>query len=177
MRRAEQTEAAKHVGVTDLVFLGQPDGQVVVSLELRREIAKVIRQVRPTVVITQSPVHQPRSDLRHPPRSPGDRRGDALDAIYPDARNPFAFPELLADGLEPWKVAEAWVFGDAGAGDAVDITDRLDRKMQALLAHRSQHPDPDGMERASASWGGAIAARFGLGEGRPPRCSASSTPR
>ena len=165
VRRAEQTEAAKHVGVTDLVFLGQPDGQVVVSLELRREIAKVIRQVRPTVVITQSPsINLDRVYAAHPDhRATGEA---ALDAVYPDARNPFAFPELLADGLDPWKVAEVWVSGDPEPRDAVDITDQLDRKMQALLAHRSQHPDPEGMEVRVREWGGAIATRFGLGDGR-----------
>ena len=165
IRRAEQTEAAKVVGVTELVFLGWEDGQVVASLDLRRAIARVIRQVRPTVVITQSPA----IDIDRLPANHPDHRatGEAtIDAIYPDARNPFAFPELLAEGLEPWTVDEAWVMGFGDATDAVDITDRFDRKITALLAHRSQHPDPDGMPQRIRAWNEANAAGFGLPDGR-----------
>ena len=165
IRRAEQTEAAKEVGVTDLVFLGQEDGQVVASIDLRRAIARVLRQVRPTVVVTQSPL----MNLDRLPANHPDHRatGEAtIDAVYPAARNPFAFPELLAEGLEPWTVEEVWVMGIGDGTDAVDITDHFDRKMAALLAHRSQHTHPEAMQERVRAWNEANAAAFGLDGGR-----------
>ena len=79
-------------------------------------------------------------------------------AIYPDARNPFAFPEL--SDLEAWSVAETWVSGMERVNRYVDITDTFDRKMAALHAHASQHPNPDGLEEMVRAWnaGNARAA-------------------
>ena len=95
LRRAEQTAAAKHVGVDDLRFLGYPDGQVEATLGLRRDLARMIRQVRPDRLVCPSPERNyARLGISHPDhRAVGSA---ALDAVYPDARNPFAFPELLA---------------------------------------------------------------------------------
>ena len=161
IRRAEQTEAAKEVGVTELVFLGWEDGQVAVSIGLRRDLARVIRQVRPTIVITQSPsINLDRIPANHPDhRATGEA---AIDAIYPDARNPFAFPELLDEGLEAWTVAEMWLVTAGEANAAVDITEQLERKLRALLAHRSQHPDPNGVVQRVQAWNQANAVQFGL---------------
>jgi len=165
IRRAEQTAAAKEVGVSDLVFLGRMDGEVVASLDLRRDIARVIREVRPNVVITQSPtINLDRIPANHPDhRATGEA---TIDAVYPDARNPFAFPELLAEGHEPWKVDEVWVMGIGDGTDAIDITEQFDRKLAALLAHRSQHPDPDGLGTRIRAWNEHNASRFRLAAGR-----------
>src|SRR5215471_17623510 len=86
--------AAKQVGVHDLRFLGYPDGRMEATLALRRDLARVIRQVRPDRVLCQSPERNyARIRASHPDhRAVGSA---ALDAVYPDARNPFAFPELL----------------------------------------------------------------------------------
>src|SRR5205814_5247779 len=109
LRRKEQTAAAACVGVSDLRFLGYPDGQVEATLGLRKDLARVIRQVRPDRVVCPSPE---RNYVRMPPSHPDHRAvgSAALDAVYPDARNPFAFPELLADeGLGAWTVREVWL--------------------------------------------------------------------
>jgi len=66
-------------------------------------------------------------------------------AVYPDARNPFAHPELLEAGLEPWTVPEVWLSGHPEPTDVIDVTAFVDRKFDALLSHASQHPDPEGM--------------------------------
>jgi len=111
LRQAEQTAAAKQVGVTDLTFLGYPDGRVEPGIGLRRDLARQIRRQRPDRVLCQSPERNyARTGASHPDhRAVGSA---ALDAVYPDSRNPFAFPELLADeGLEPWTVREVWVAG------------------------------------------------------------------
>jgi len=163
IRRAEQTAAAKEVGVTDVRFLGYPDGRLEVSFDLRRDIARVIREVRPQRVFCQSPE---RNMVRIPASHPDHlAAGEAtLCAIYPDARNPFAVPEL-AD-LEPWSVAETWVGGMERSNRYVDITETFDRKMAALQAHASQHPDPDALEPLIRWWNGANATAAGLPAGR-----------
>jgi LmbE family N-acetylglucosaminyl deacetylase len=165
IRREEQTKAAAEVGVTDLVFLGIMDGQVVFDLDLRREISRVIRRVRPQVVITQSPVINMGSVYG----SHADHvaTGQATwAAVYPDARNPFAFPELLTEGLEPWSVDEIWITLGLESNETVDITDQLDRKIRALRCHESQHVDPDAMEERVRNWYLELARQGGLPEGR-----------
>ncbi|MEV0146657.1 MULTISPECIES: PIG-L deacetylase family protein [unclassified Nonomuraea] len=166
LRRAEQTAAAKAVGVTDVRFLGYSDGTVVPSLELRRDIARVIRQVRPDLVIT----HHPDRNYQFIAPSHPDHRavgGSALDAVYPDARNPYAFPELLTEeGLEAWTVREVWLTGGSTPDHWVDVTDAIDRKLTALQSHVSQVAHVEGftdfVKERFASWG----KRAGFGEGR-----------
>ena len=166
LRREEQTRAAKEVGVDDLVFLAQPDGRLQADLGLRELLARVIRQVRPQLVITQHPVRNlNRIRASHPDHlAVGEA---ALCAVFPDSRNPFAFPHLLqAEGLEPWTVPEVWLFGGGDGARVVDITDQLDRKLRALRAHESQHEDQDEIASFVAEWGRTIGAQYGLGDGR-----------
>ena len=166
LRRAEQTAAAKQVGVHDVRFLGYPDGRVEATLELRRDLARVIRQVRPDRLVCQSPER----NYARPGASHPDHRavGSAtLDAVYPDARNPFAFPELLADeGLEPWTVREVWVSGSQMPDRYVDVTATFPRKVAALRAHESQIANPDELEGFLRAWLVRNAAQAGLPDGR-----------
>jgi LmbE family N-acetylglucosaminyl deacetylase len=163
IRRAEQIAAAKEVGVSDVRFLGYPDGRLEVTFDLRRDIARVIREVRPQRVLCQAPQ---RNMVRIPASHPDHlAAGEAtLCAIYPDARNPFAFPEL-AD-LEAWSVAETWVGGLERANRYVDVTDTWERKLGALRAHASQHPDPERLDEMMRGWNGANAAAAGMPAGR-----------
>ena len=85
-----------------------------------------------------------------------------LCAVYPDARNPFAHPELLEEGYEAWTVPEVWIMA-SGAGDTfIDITASIDRKVKALLCHVSQMTNPDAMDQTDP--------RLGVGQrgGRRP---------
>src|SRR6476620_3332538 len=108
MRREEQTRAAKEVGVEELMFLGFADGRVQPDLQLRAALSRAIRIARPQVVITQSPhLDLTRIYGSHPDHVATGQA--AIAAVYPDARNPFAHPELLTEGLEPWAVEEVWV--------------------------------------------------------------------
>lgn len=168
IRREEQTKAAAEVGVTDLIFLGHMDGEVEFTMELRHELARVIRQVRPQVVITQSP----QINITSVYGSHADHVATgqaAWTAVYPDARNPFAFPELLTSGFEPWAADEIWIMFGAGAPnepvESIDITAQIERKMRALRCHVSQHQDPDALEARVREWWGQIAAEAGLADG------------
>jgi LmbE family N-acetylglucosaminyl deacetylase len=165
IRQAEQTAAAKQVGVHDLHFLGYPDGRVEPTLALRRDLARVIRLLRPDRVVCQSPERNYlRMGVSHP-----DHRAvgtSALDAVYPDSRNPFAFPELLAEEkLEPWTVREVWIAGSPAPNQYVDITDTFHRKVAALRAHATQIKDPDGLEEMLRGWLTRAAEQGGLPEG------------
>lgn len=166
LRRAEQTAAAKCVGVTDLRFLGYPDGAVVPSLELRKAIARVIRQVRPDLVIT----HHPDRNYQFVAPSHPDHRavgGCAMDAVYPDARNPYAFPDLLQqEGLEAWTAREVWLTGGSTPNHFVDITSAVDRKLAALHSHVSQVAHVEGFADFVRSRSAAWAEQAGFGEGR-----------
>lgn len=165
MRRKEQTAAAAMLGVDDLIFLGHPDGRVEANLALRRDISRVIRQVRPKVVVCQSPERNyDRIFASHPDHLAAGEA--ALCAVYPDSRNPFAFPELLEEGLEPWTVDEVWIAGHPVMTDVIDVSDHVDRKFEALRCHASQLPDPAAMEVRVREWMGATALAHGLAEGR-----------
>ena len=167
LRQDEQRAAAAVVGVSDVRFLGHPDGRLQATLELRRDISRVIRQARPERVITQSPERN--WDFIYASHPDHLAAGEAaVCAVYPDVRNPFAHPELLeAEGLEPWTVPELWLMGpgDDRAGIAVDTTATVERKIAALLSHKSQIGDPDGLTERVRAVATAQAELAGLAAG------------
>ena len=143
IREAEQRAAGAILGVRDFVFMGYPDGYLQHTLELRKDLTRVIRQYRPEVVITFDPTARFMGDfyLNHPDhRTAGDA---ALDAIFPSARDRLTFPELLVDGLQPHKVRQVWLGMSDRVNVRVDIGATLSQKKQALLAHPSQIAEGD----------------------------------
>jgi len=164
VRQAEQRAAAKVVGVTDLTFLGYADGRLVSTIELRRDISRVIRRVRPQRVVGQSPERNyQRIYASHPDHLAA---GDAtIAAVYPDARNPFAHPELVEEGWEPWSVGELYLMTATTSDVFVEITDTVERKIDALRCHVSQLPDPSGIDGLIRDWTSANARTGGLPDG------------
>lgn len=166
IRRAEQLAAARVVGVEDVTFLGYPDGRLVPSIALRRDISRVIRRFRPDRVVAQSPERiWERIYASHPDHLAA---GEAtVCAVYPDARNPFAHPELAAEGLAAHTVRELWVMASRTRGVFVDVTDAFDKKLDALRCHVSQLVDGDGgLETRIRGWLTANARDAGMPEGR-----------
>jgi LmbE family N-acetylglucosaminyl deacetylase len=164
LRRDEQRAAAAEVGVHDVTFLGHPDGRLVPSLELRRDIARVIRRFRPHRVLAPSPERWwDRIYASHPDHLAAGEA--AVCAVYPDARNPFAHPELVEEGLEPHTVAEVWLMASPTATVVVDTSAAIDRKIAALRCHRSQVGDGEQVAARVREWGMATAAEAGLPEG------------
>jgi LmbE family N-acetylglucosaminyl deacetylase len=168
LREREQREAAAQVGVHDVRFLdGFRDGWLEPSHELQKEIVRVIRQVRPERVLMPSPDRNwDRIGASHPDHLAAGEA--AIRAVYPAARNPFAFPELLAEeGLEPWTVREVWIMAHPGVDHFVEITDTFDRKLAALHAHGSQTEHMgEKLPEMIRGWGTMVAERAGLPEGR-----------
>jgi LmbE family N-acetylglucosaminyl deacetylase len=164
LRQTEQRAAASEVGVDDVRFLGFPDGRLELTIELRAALTRVMREVRPDVVLAQSPERRyDRVFASHPDHLVA---GEAtLQAVYPDARNPYAHPELAAEGLDGWTVREVWIFGHPKADRFVDITDTVEAKIAALRAHRSQTSAMD-LDTFIRGWGAASAADGGLDDGR-----------
>ena len=127
VRQSEQRAAAAEVGVTDVTFLGYPDGRLLPSLELRRDISRQVRIHRPQRLVCQSPDRLwDRIGASHPDHLVAGEA--AVCAAYPDARNPFAHPELLEEGLEPYAVAEIWMMAAPGTNRVVDVTDTFDER-------------------------------------------------
>ncbi len=138
IREEEQRAAAAILGVEEVVFLGYPDAYLQYTLELRRDLVRLIRRYRPEVVVTFDPTTRFFRDsyTNHPDhRVTGDA---AVDAVYPAARDRLTFAELLAEGLEPHKVRELWLGTTHEPNFWVDIGSVLEVKRQALLAHPSQ---------------------------------------
>lgn len=167
IRRAEQEAAARVIGVDDVRFLGYPDGSLTVTMALRRDLSRVIRQVRPERVLA----HSPERDWANVYASHPDHlaAGEAtLAAVYPDARNAFAHRGLLEDeGLEPHVVGEVWLMGSPRPNRFVDITDTYEAKLAAVESHKSQMTDPaGGAPAAMRRHLQANAARGGLGAER-----------
>jgi LmbE family N-acetylglucosaminyl deacetylase len=150
-REAEQRSAASVVGVHDVRFLGYPDGRVESTLALRRDISRVIRDVRPDLVIAQgSDRDWDRMYYSHPDHL---AVGEAtVSAVYPDSRNRWSHIELLDEGFEPHAVARMWLHG-LEANLFVDITDVIDLKVRALLSHQSQVGERDGITDLIRNWG------------------------
>jgi LmbE family N-acetylglucosaminyl deacetylase len=165
IRRDEQTKAAACLGVFDLYFLGYPDGYLQPTLELRRDISRIIRKVRPQIVIVQSAQRSYESMYgSHPDHLAAGEA--AICAVYPDARNEFWMPELIAEGFAAWTVPETWVTAHTNSNHAVDITDYMDRKFAALVSHRSQISDADEMMTRVRQWNASNAVSQGLASDR-----------
>ena len=166
IRRAEQVAAAAAAGVTDVRFLGYRDGELTVSHGLRRDLSRVIRQVQPQRLLIQTPERNwERIPASHPDHMAAGEA--AIQAVYPDARNPFAHPSLLDDeGLDAWSVSEVWVMGHPTLTHYVDITDTFDRKIAALKAHESQTGHLDQLDEFVRGWATRNAEAAGLPEGR-----------
>lgn len=146
-RLAEQRAAAAELGVRSVEFLGEADGQVEPSLRLRELVTRAIRSFRPEIVMTHDPtvVFVNNEWVNHPDhRAVGEV---TVDAVFPTARDPLNFPEHFAAGLEPWKVAELFLWSTNEANQIVDIGSTLDDKVASLAHHASQFRDFDGIAR------------------------------
>ena len=149
VRQREQREAATCLGVTDVHFLGYPDGVLEATIALRRDLTRLIRQVRPDRVLITDPTTVLLEDegfyyINHP-----DHRAAAeaaLYAVFPSAESRPIFPELLAEGLEPFHVNELWMMLTNKANVVVDVSQQHERKVASILCHHSQLPGPEAIQ-------------------------------
>lgn len=166
IRQREQRDAGAALGVTDITFLNYRDGWLEPTIELRKNIVREIRKTRPQRMVIQSPERNwDRLFSSHPDHMAAGEA--AIQAVYPDARNAFAFEDLLkVEGLEPWTVLEVWVMSSNISDHYVDITDTFHLKMAALHSHVSQTGHNTELDNMVRAWGERNAQSQGLAEGR-----------
>ncbi|MEN9542969.1 MAG: hypothetical protein RL590_158 [Actinomycetota bacterium] len=165
VRQREQRDAGAALGVSDITYLNYRDGWLMPSIELRKEIVKAIRIAKPDRMVVQSPERNwERIFASHPDHLAAGET--AIQAVYPDARNPYAFTDLKEAGFEPWRVREVWMTGSPTPNHFVDITDTFNKKMAALHAHVSQTAHNKELEKMVREWGERNAQAQGLAAGR-----------
>jgi LmbE family N-acetylglucosaminyl deacetylase len=146
-REAEQKAAAAVLGVHEISYLDYPDGYLQPSLDARRDVVRLIRRVRPNVVVTCDPTNlfHRKNRINHPDHLAAGKI--VLEAVYPASGNALFFPELLDEGFTAHPVEEVWV-SLTGEGDTnLDVTAQWELKIQALHEHRSQIDDLDAFDR------------------------------
>ena len=154
VRKPEQSAAADVLGVRTVTFLDYPDSRLEVSWDVRRDVTREVRRLRPEVIVAPDPsrLWSGSGYINH-----WDHRvvGEvALCAVMPDAPTRPQFPELLDEGLEPYEVPHLWLSA-AEPDTYVDITKTIDTKLAALACHQSQHGE------ASSPWVRDRARQFG----------------
>ena len=157
LRESEEREAASRLGVKTVEFLRCGDGELVPDLNLREKIVRQIRKHRPDIVISHDPF---RPYALHP-----DHRavGTAtVDSVYPTARDPLYFPDHLASGLEPHKVAELWLYGSETPDKFIDVSQTIKRKVHALKAHASQVGTAETLEERMTDRARELGREHGL---------------
>lgn len=159
IREAEQRNACAILGVQDVIFMRYPDNSLNGrDRELQRDLTRIMRQIKPDVVLCQDPsLFWRESDyINHPDHR---NAGEAVvAAAFPSAGSRYSFPELLAEGLEPVKIKEVWVMGPLVGDTWVDISETMPRKIEALRAHVSQLGDWDPTEEMT-NWATAVGNR------------------
>jgi LmbE family N-acetylglucosaminyl deacetylase len=146
IRRAEQRAACATLGVQNVIFLGYDDGQLQPTLELRRDLVRLIRLHRPEVILTGDPTTLFYGDeyINHPDHRAAAQA--AVDAVAPAAAMPLLWPELGT----PHRVRRAYIHGSDKHNTWIDISDTIDLKIAALRQHASQMGDWDPTEMIKA---------------------------
>lgn len=149
LRKIEQRNAADVSGVKHVLFMGEEDGFLQPTKELRLRVVREIRRIRPEVVIITNPERYLVGDgyINHP-----DHRNAgliALEAIFPASDNMMFFPELLDEGYLPHKISQMYVFGHPAPNVKIDITAELETKIAAICCHKTQITKP---EEAKPRW-------------------------
>jgi LmbE family N-acetylglucosaminyl deacetylase len=164
IRRNEQREAARLLGVKDVFFCDYEDGCLCVDMNVKRDIARVIRKVKPEAVITMDPsmlYDVNRGFINHPDHRAAGQ--SALDAVYPLARDHLSLPELYNDeGLKPHNVATVYLTSFANQNCFIDITDTFDKKIEALAAHASQIPGVDQVRELMSNFASSTGEKCGV---------------
>lgn len=161
LRETEQRLANEILGIRETVFLRYPDGTLVPSIELRRDLTRLIRRFKPEVVVTGDPSawFYGKNYINHP-----DHRAAAeaaLHAVFPSAGTRMIFMELLAEGLQPHNVKRLYIHGSETPDTWVDIEETLDTKIRALKRHLSQ-ADTHDSERMIRDWAAEEGTPAGL---------------
>lgn len=166
VREQEQKAAAMVVGAKDAFFLKYPDAYLEVTMDLKRDITRYIRKLKPDVVVTTDPTVLYRLDWGFINHSDHRAAGQAtIDSVFPMARDRLTFPELASEGLNPHKVTTLLLTSFEKGNYYVDITEHIDQKMKALAAHASQMSDMETTEARVREMSKKIGGNMGVNYG------------
>lgn len=169
LRRDEQRNAGNALGLKNVFFCDYADGTLACAMEVKCDIVRYIRRLRPDTVVTWDPTliySAHRGIINHPDHRASGQA--ALDAVFPLARDHMSFPELLRnEGLEPHKVEHLLMMNFDSHNFAVNITETIDTKFQALSQHASQFRDFEAERERLTKWASDIGGAYGYpyGEG------------
>lgn len=168
IREDEQRAAVKAIGGKDAEFLGYPDGHLEITMALKKDIVRVMRKLKPDVVITMDPsvlYSAERGFINHPDHRAAGQA--TLDAVFPLARDHLSFPDLYEEGFEPHKTSTILLTNFESQNYIVDISSTFTNKIAALKAHASQIKDIDQVEGFVRQMATMIGKKqgFELGEG------------
>ena len=151
LREAEQTAANNVLGVKEAVFLRYPDGELEPTIQLRKELTRIIRQYKPDVVLIGNPEawFYGNEYVNHPDHRAAAQA--ACEAVFPSAGTRLIFTGLLEAGYEPHNVKKLYVHGTEKPDTWVDISESMDIKVKALQQHASQIP-VDEVEKWMKDW-------------------------
>lgn len=143
IRKEEQFLAAKELGVNEILYLDYEDGYLIADISLRQDIVRIIRKIKPDIVVTCDPTNLFFNDtyINHPDHRAAGQA--VLDAIFPAAQNPLFFPQLIKENLPPHDVKEIWVTLPKEPNITFDVTATWQKKLSALLQHQSQIGDKE----------------------------------
>ena len=156
LRKIEQRNAAARSGVKQVLFMGEEDGFLQPTRQLRERVTREIRRIRPELILCSNPDRYLVGDgyINHP-----DHRNAglvALEAIFPAADNPMFFPAMIDEGYLPHKISQLYVSGHPEPDIKLDITADIETKIAAILCHKTQIADPiEGPKRWLERWGEA----------------------
>lgn len=162
IRQEEQRKAGKILGLTDVFFCNYRDGTLQNTLEVKKEVVRIIRQVKPDVVITMDPsvLYSAKNGfINHPDHRAAGQA--ALDAVFPLARDHMSFPELLEEGLEPHKVPTMLLMNFNDYNFAVNVSDTLELKFKGLEAHASQVSNIEQVKARFSERAAQLGSRYG----------------
>jgi LmbE family N-acetylglucosaminyl deacetylase len=161
IREREQRAAAEIVGYAGVSFLHMPDGALVNDLVLREHLVREIRTFKPDAVLATDPevLFYRDEGVNHTDHRAAGMA--AVDAVYPASRNPMAFPWLARDGLDAHRVRRLYLFWANKPTVHVDISDTVDRKLDALRAHESQIKDFADVEKWTREWTAELGKEIG----------------
>ena len=162
LRETEQRAAAAVIGYAGVTFLHQPDGALSNDLALRELLVREIRTFKPDAVLATDPetLFYRGGGVNHTDHRAAGMA--AVDAVYPAARNPMAFPGLARNGLAAHAVSRIYLFWSERPDTWVDVTATLDRKLAALAEHPSQIQDMDALSTRIREWAAEEGQAIGV---------------
>ena len=154
LRKREQRAAAETSGVQHIIFMGEEDGFLRPTFELRKRVVREIRRIHPELIICPSPERYLVGGgyINHP-----DHRNAglvALEAIFPAADNPMFYPEMADEGYLPHKISQLYVYGEKDANLEIDVTEQIDQKIASIICHKTQIKEPEKLKEGMLErWG------------------------